>query len=108
MAVNRSVVVKSLNQVNKPWVYSLEESVAQLFHFSTTSFHLSNFTIAQNLSPRNILYCSSSRLVLKESRGNWLLISKHKANEIRLLPFKKRFALRRSSKICLLLDLHDV
>ena len=32
MAVKRSVVVKSLDQVNKPWVYSLKESVAQLFH----------------------------------------------------------------------------
>ena len=30
--VYRSVVVKSSNQVNKPWVYSLEGSVVQLFH----------------------------------------------------------------------------
>ena len=27
-----SVVVKSSNQVNEPWVYSIEGSVVQLFH----------------------------------------------------------------------------
>ena len=83
-----SVVVKSSNQVNKPWVYSLEGSVLQLFHVSTTSFHLSTFTITH---PRNILYSSSSRLALKESSDNWLLINKRKAYEIRLLLLRSFF-----------------
>ena len=82
-----SVVVKSSNQVNKPWVILLKEAWYS-FTFSTTSFHLSTFTITH---PRNILYSSSSRLALKESSDNWLLINKRKAYEIRLLLLRSFF-----------------